>query len=604
MTAATHVAEGGPPAEYTLGYLAYLIRRHRRQLVYAHLVAVAATAASVPLPLLMPLLVDEVLLEQPEFLVPLIQAWSPASWHGPVLYVGAVLLFAVLLRIISILLHAVQVRELATISKDMVYRLRCQLLQRLERTSLSEYETLGSGTVSAHLVTDLQTIDDFVAITVGKFVVAGLTIMATAAVLLWLHWILALFILCMNPLVIYFTIVLGRRVKELKKHENSAIEHFQQALTETLDGIHQIRAHNRERHYISRVIGEARGVRDWSTAYFWKSEMASRASGTVFLLGFDIFRAVSMLMVVFSDLSIGEMMAVFGYLWFMIAPVQELLGVQYAYYAASAALGRVNRILKFKEEPQHPHNHDPFDGVPTTSLELVNIHFSFVPEFPVLNGVTLRVAVGEKVAFVGASGAGKSTLMQVLLGLYPVDAGEIRFGKRSVQDIGFDTVRDNVAIVLQHPTLFNDTLRANLTLGRTLPDDALWEALRVSQLQEWARELPQKMETQLGVDGVRLSGGQRQRLSIARTVLMDPKILILDESTSMLDTQVEDRLHRELFARFKGRTTLIVAHRLSAVRHADHVYVMEDGRIIEQGGPRQLMDQDGLYAKLYSGQSH
>ena len=604
MTAAAQVAESGPPAEYTLGYLISLIRCHRRQLTYAHLVAIGATAASIPLPLLMPLLVDEVLLEQPEFLVPLIQAWSPESWHGPILYVGAILLLAVLLRITSILLHAVQVRELATVSKDMVYQLRCQLLQRLERTTLSEYETLGSGTVSAHLVTDLQTIDDFVAITVGKFVVAGLTIVGTAAVLLWLHWGLALFILCMNPLVIYFTIVLGRRVKELKKRENSAIEHFQQSLTETLDGIHQIRAHNRERHYILRVMDEARGVRDWSTAYFWKSEMASRASGTVFLLGFDVFRAVSMLMVVFSDLSIGEMMAVFGYLWFMIAPVQELLGVQYAYYAASAALGRVNRILKFREEPRHPHIHDPFDGVPTTSLELENVHFSFIPEQPVLNGITLRVAAGEKVAFVGASGAGKSTLMQVLLGLYPADSGAIRFGRRSVRDIGFDTVRDNVAIVLQHPTLFNDTLRSNLTLGQSLPDDALWEALQVSQLQEWAQALPNKLETQLGVDGIRLSGGQRQRLSIARTVLMDPEILILDEATSMLDTQIEDRLHRELFARFEGRTTLIVAHRLSAVRHADHVYVMEDGRIIEQGGPQQLMDQDGLYAKLYSGQHH
>lgn len=604
MTAAAPVAESGPPAEYTLGYLISLVRRHRRQLVYAHLVAIGATAASVPLPLLMPLLVDEVLLEQPEILVPLIQAWSPELWHGPVLYVGAILLFAILLRITSTLLNAVQVRELATISKDMVYRLRCQLLQRLEKTSLSEYETLGSGTVSAHLVTDLQTIDDFVAITVGKFVVAGLTIVGTAAVLLWLHWGLALFILCMNPLVIYFTIVLGRRVKKLKKRENLAIEHFQQSLTETLDGIHQIRAHNRERHYILRVMDEARSVRDWSTAYFWKSEMANRVSGTVFLLGFDVFRAVSMLMVVFSDLSIGEMMAVFGYLWFMIAPVQELLGVQYAYYAASAALGRVNRILKFREEPRHSHIHDPFDGALTTSLELEDIHFSFVPEQPVLNGITLRVASGEKVAFVGASGAGKSTLMQVLLGLYPADAGEVRFGKRPARDIGFDTVRDNVAIVLQHPTLFNDTLRSNLTLGQSSPDDALWEALHVSQLQEWAQALPQKLETQLGVDGIRLSGGQRQRLSIARTVLMDPKVLILDESTSMLDTQIEDRLHRELFARFEGRTTLIVAHRLSAVRHADHVYVMEDGRIIEQGGPQQLMDQDGLYAKLYAGQRH
>ena len=392
MSSVAPAADPAPPSEYTRRYLVQLIRRNRRELVYAHLVAIAATAASVPLPLLMPLLVDEVLLAQPDVLVPLIQTWFPAAWHGPVLYVGMILLLAILLRVTAILLHAVQVRELAIVSKDMVYRLRCQLLGCLERTTLSEFETLGSGTVSAHLVTDLQTIDDFVAITVGKFVVAALTIVGTAAVLLWLHWELALFILCMNPLVIYFTIILGRRVKDLKRRENSAIEHFQQSLTETLDGIHQIRAYNRERHYILRVMDEARNMRDWSTAYFWRSEMANRASGTVFLLGFDTFRAVSMLMVVFSDLSIGEMMAVFGYLWFMIMPVQELLGVQYAYYAAEAALGRINRILQFRQEVLLPHTHDPFDAVQTTSLELENVRFAFVPGQPVLNGISLQVA--------------------------------------------------------------------------------------------------------------------------------------------------------------------------------------------------------------------
>ena len=604
MTDTAHVVEQSPPAEYTLRYLAGLMRRNRRELFYAHLVAIAATAASIPLPLLMPLLVDEVLLDQPDVVVPLIQGWFPEAWHGPILYVGTILLFAVLLRITAILLHAIQVRELATISKDMVYRLRCQLLSRLERTTLSEYETLGSGTVSAHLITDLQTVDDFIGITVGKFVVAVLTLAGTAGVLLWLHWELALFILCMNPLVVYFTIVLGRRVKELKRRENSAIEHFQQSLAETLDGIHQIRAYNREHHYILRVMSEAKGVRDWSTAFFWRSEMANRASNTVFLLGFDMFRAVSMLMVVFSDLSIGGMMAVFGYLWFMIGPVQELLGVQYAYYAAGAALERVNRILRFREEPRHPCLYNPFEDAATASMELEDVRFSFIPGQPVLNGITLEVAAGEKVAFVGASGAGKSTLMQVLLGLYPANAGEIRFGGKSVRHIGFETVRRHVGIVLQHPTLFNDTLRSNMTLGGDFPDEALWEALRMAQLLEWVRVLPHGLKTQLGVDGVRLSGGQRQRLSIARTVLMDPKVLILDEATSMLDTRIEDRLHHELFARFEGRTTLIVAHRLSAVRHADHVYVMEDGRIMEQGGPRELLDQEGLYAKLYAGQHH
>ena len=604
MTEALAAVGESPPSKYTLGYLVRLIRPNRRQLVYAHLVAVAATVASIPLPLLMPLLVDEVLLAQPEVLVPAIQSLAPASWHGPILYVGAILLLAVMLRLLSIMLHALQTRELAIVSKDLICRLRCQLLWRLERTALSEFETLGSGTVSAHLVTDLQTVDDFVAITVGKFMVAVLTIIGTAAVLLWLHWGLALFILCMNPLVIYFTIVLGRRVKDLKRQENTAIELFQQALAETLDGIHQIRASNRERHYIRRVVDSARGIRDTSAMYAWKSDLANRASNTVFLLGFDMFRAVSMLMVVFSDLTIGEMMAVFGYLWFMIGPVQEILGVQYAYYAAAAALDRVSRVLRLREEPRYPKVRDPFAAVPAVAVDMEDVGFAFMPGTPVLNHVTLHVAAGETVAFVGASGAGKSTLMQVLLGLYPAMQGVVRFGGVPVQEIGFDVVRGHAAIVLQHPVLFNDTLRANLSLGREWPDADIWEALRVAQLQEVVQSMPGRLEAQLGVDGIRLSGGQRQRLSIARAVLMEPKLLILDEATSMLDLHTEERLHRELFARCARATTLIAAHRLSAIRHADQVYVLEDGRIVEQGGPQQLMDQDGLYARLYARQAH
>jgi len=402
--------------------------------------------------------------------------------------------------------------------------------------------------------------------------------------------------------VIYFTIVLGRKVKDLKRHENSAISSFQQALTETLDGIHEIRAHNRQRHYWLRVIDQGRHVRDRSSAFYWKSELANRASNTVFLLGFDMFRAIGMLMVVFSDLSIGEMMAVFGYLWFMIAPVQELLGMQYAYYAAMAALGRVNRILELQEEPQYEQQYDPFADTQTASVTLENVSFSFRPDRQTLNHISLHVDAGEKVAFVGASGAGKSTLMQVMLGLYPVSKGDIKFNGVSVQEIGFDAVRDHASIVLQHPTLFHDSLRANLTLGADMPDEALLDALQVAQLGDLHHALPEGLDTQLGVDGIRLSGGQKQRLSIARAVLLDPRILILDEATSMLDALTEERVHQELFQRFEGRTILIAAHRLSAVRHADQVYVLEDGRLVERGGPQQLLDADGLFAKLYNRQ--
>nr|GFA47647.1 hypothetical protein [Tanacetum cinerariifolium] len=217
----------------------------------------------------------------------------------------------------------------------------------------------------------------------------------------------------------------------------------------------------------------------------------------------------------------------------------------------------------------------------------------------VLDQLDLTINPGEKVAIVGASGGGKSTLVQLLLGLYSADAGVIRFGGASLQDIGLETVRDNVAVVLQHPALFNDTVRANLLMGREQRDDACWQALEIAQLDATIRALPNGLDSVVGRSGVRLSGGQRQRLAIARMVLADPKVVILDEATSALDAATEYNLHQALNRFLSGRTTLIIAHRLSAVKQADRVLVFDGGRIAEDGGHQQLIADGGLYARLY-----
>jgi ATP-binding cassette subfamily C protein len=418
----------------------------------------------------------------------------------------------------------------------------------------------------------------------------------------------------MNPLVIYFTMVLGKRVKHLKKHENAAFEIFQQALNETLDAIQQVRASNREGFYIRDVIAKAKNIKSHSAAFSWKSDAASRFSFGVFLLGFDAFRAITMLMVVFSDLTVGEMMAVFGYLWFMMAPVQELLNIQYAFFGAKAALARINRLLVLHLEPLYPHLKNPFAGKQSVGLRVEDLCFSYAinaeekdgeNENPVvLDHVNLTVQPGEKVALVGASGGGKSTLVQVVLGMYAPQKGMLYFDEVPVSEIGLDVVRDNVATVLQHPAMFNDTVRMNLSLGQEFTDAQLWQALGVAQLRDVVESMPSKLDTIVGKQGIRLSGGQRQRLAIARMVLSDPKVVILDEATSALDTQTEAKLHQALHAFLENRTTLIIAHRLSAVKQADRVYVFDGGQIIEEGQHEELLKNDGLYKRLYGKLQH
>jgi ATP-binding cassette subfamily C protein len=216
--------------------------------------------------------------------------------------------------------------------------------------------------VTAHLVTDLDTLDKFVGETLSKFLVAMLTLTGTAAILVWMHWQLALLILLFNPLVIYATVKLGKRVKHLKKLENDSTSRFTQALTETLDAIQEIRAGNRQGYFLGLLGLRAKEVRDYAVASQWKSDASGRASGLLFQFGIDIFRAAAMLTVLFSDLSIGHMLAVFSYLWFMIGPVEQLLNLQYAFYAAGGALTRINELLARADEPQYEGRINPFIG--------------------------------------------------------------------------------------------------------------------------------------------------------------------------------------------------------------------------------------------------
>ena len=474
------------------------------------------------------------------------------------------------------------------------------MLNQISHIALSEYETLGSGRVTSHFVTDLNAVDSFLGASISGFLVAVLSLAGVAGVLLWMNWQLALFILLLNPLVIGLSTRLGKRVKELKKRENSAFEAFQEALSETLDGLNQIRAMNRESHYLARVRDRAASIRQHAAAFAWKSEAMNRVSFFIFLAGFDMFRAGAMLMVVYSDLSIGEMLAVFGYLWFMMSPVQEIINIQYSWFAANAALGRINGLLALKPVENAICMSNPFEVSKPIGVELDNVSFSYGDGEVVLDGVNLSVAPGEKVALVGASGGGKSTLVQALLGLYPLRGGSIRYAGVDVTKIGWDTIRDHVGVVLQHPVLFNASVRENLTLGRDYSDADLWRALEIAQLKNFIAALDLGLDSIIGKSGVRLSGGQRQRVAVARVVLGRPNVVILDEATSALDSTTERDLHAAMADFLHQRTTLIIAHRLSAVRQADRILVFENGRVVEEGEHDSLMQLGGLYRQLYA----
>jgi ATP-binding cassette, subfamily C, bacterial len=375
------------------------------------------------------------------------------------------------------------------------------------------------------------------------------------------------------------------------------VESFQNDLSETLDLFVQIRAFNQEKHYIKKMIANAKAIKEASTAFGWKSEAAGQLSGFVFLSGFEFFRATSMIMVLFADLSLGEMFAVLGYLWFMVTPLQDFLQIIFSYQNANSALERLNALLALKQEPQYAHKQNPFKENETNTLRLENVSFSYGDK-EVLHDISMTIPKGKTVALLGSSGSGKSTLAQIILGLYANEKGNVYIDDIPIDEIGLDQLREHIALVLQSPRMFNDTLRQNLTLGREVEEETLFQAISIAQLDTVLVKLDKGLDTMIGKEGVRLSGGERQRLAIARMLVHRPNLVILDESTSALDVHTEKNLFTSLCDFLEGKSMLIIAHRLSSVEHADYIYVMHEGRIVESGRPKELLSQEGHYRQF------
>jgi ATP-binding cassette subfamily C protein len=550
----------------------------KKELVIANIIAVFAAIVSVPVPLLMPLLVDEVLLQKPDKMVSIIDAILGAP-QPAYMYILCVLALTIFLRTLFFAMTFLQTKYFTIISKTITHKLRKQVLDHLELVSMEGYERFGSAKANALLIVDVETVDAFLGVSVSRLLISTLTLLGVGAVLLWIHWQLALFILFFNPFVIILTTKIARRIAKLKKAQNKAFEVFQEALSETLDLYAQVRASNQEKSFLDRIKGYSDKIRQDSISFGYKSDGASRFSFLIFLSGFEIFRAAAIFTVAYSDLTIGLMLAIFGYLWVMMTPVQEILGIQYALHNASAALERINSLFALPKEPKYPHNKNPFQGA--VSVRLENACFEYEPNQPILQDITLELPKGKRVALVGASGSGKSTLAQIIVGFYPLRSGKLLFDGVSVEDIGLDIVRENVFLVLQNPQLFNGTIRSNISLNTSCDEDVIWNALRLAQLESFVSTLPNGLETIVGRNGVKLSGGQRQRLSLARMIVKNPSVVILDESTSALDMQTEALLFEGIDSFLKDKTTLIIAHRLSTIKSADYVYQLDKGTLID-----------------------
>ena len=566
---------------------------YKKELILGNIIAIVATLLVVIIPLFIPIIVDELLLGKDHGFITWISThiWTTDT-KG---YVLSILAFILFLRLFSTFLSVLQTKIFVSISKNITFQMRQRLLAHLKHVSLKEYEMMRVGAVTSKLVTDVETIDGFVSTTISKLIVSSLILVFSSIVLLWIHWQLALFILLTNPIVVLFTVKLSRNIGKLKREENKAVELFQSSLNETLELFHQIRAANKESYFFRESESKARELKEHSTNYGYKSDAAMKLSYLVFLAGYEVFRAVSILAVAYSDLSVGLMLAIFSYLWVMVSPTQDIINFQYVLATAKAACKRINTIFEMEQEPQVQEEKNPFDEANAVDIEVKGLSFAYIGNNYILENINMSIAAGSKVAIVGASGSGKTTLANILVGFYPLESGEIFYGGISNRNLKLSTIRENIYLILQHPKLFNDTMLFNLTLGNSYSKEAVAQALHIAQLDDVIARLDKGLDTLVGKDGIKLSGGQRQRVAIARMVLSNPKVVIFDESTSALDVHTEAKLFEALHDFLREKTVITIAHRLSTIKSAEFIYVLEDGRVVDSGTPQALLEKDESY---------
>ena len=306
-------------------------------------------------------------------------------------------------------------------------------------------------------------------------------------------------------------------------------------------------------------------------------------------------------MVAYSDLSIGMMFAMFGYIWFIMTPVQDILSMQYSYATAMASLKRINKILNLKQEPNGKKRFE--DKKIGVNISLRNLCFSYSESRELLKDISLDIRAGEKIALIGASGSGKTTLAQIIAGFYNKNSGKLLYNGIKIEDLDKKSLRSELFLVLQMPILFNNTLRFNITMGdKSVSDKRIYKALEISQLSQTVLDMEYKLDTVVGKNGVRLSGGQRQRLSIARMIVANPCVVIFDESTSALDVHTELKLFSDLEEILKDKTVITIAHRLSTVKNVDKIYVLDDGKIVQSGSHKELEKENGHYLDFVKNQ--
>ncbi|HYE42356.1 MAG TPA: ABC transporter transmembrane domain-containing protein [Caulobacteraceae bacterium] len=490
------------------------------------------------------------------------------------------------------------------VGHGLVGQIQVQLFSRLVRADLARLRDAHSGSYVSSVLFDATLIRQAATDGVVKFTQHALIAVSLAIWLLWIDWILGAMVLTVAPVA---SILLRRFSKRTRKAARGAMaetSNLSTALMESLDGVKIVKIENREAFEEERVGA----VVDRRQRHLIKGGTAEATAGPTTealmtcllaaIFAYVGWRAQA------GGMSVGAFSSFLVSLAILTQSIKELANLQTVMSEGFAAFRRLLAAVDIEPEVKDPAAPVP---LPAGPAELVFDKVSFAYQkggAPALHGMDLRAAPGETIALVGPSGGGKSTILNLIPRFYDADAGTVRINGVDIRDVTMTELRARIALVTQEPFLFDDTIRANIAYARPDASEAeIRAAAEAAAAHEFIEALPKGYDTTVGEAGARLSGGQRQRIAIARAFLKDAPILLLDEATSALDTESEAKVQEALERLMVGRTTVMIAHRLSTVAHADRIYVIEAGRLVEQGAHAALLRKGGLYARLARGQN-
>ncbi|MGN0801956.1 MAG: ABC transporter ATP-binding protein [Candidatus Faecivicinus sp.] len=485
----------------------------------------------------------------------------------------------------------------ARLSQRIVKRMREELFGKIVDLPVKYLDSHSHGDVMSRMTNDIENISTTVSQSLPSLFSGVLTIVGTVSIMLWYCWQLALLSFATVLLTLLATKLLSKQVRKFSRKRQQLLGQLNGTVEEMISGYRTVVAYNHQ----GVTTEEFCQTSDSLTKAGIRTDVFSGVMGPIMNcignVGFVIIAAFGGFFAINGLISVGVISAFIVYAKQFSRPINEIAQI---YGQLQTAIAGAERVFIVLDEVSEDMSGVQLEDSAEAAVTFKNVQFSYVPGHPVLKDFTLTVPSGKKVALVGSTGSGKTTVVNLLMRFYDIDSGEIRINRQNIEDLSRSSLRRDVAIVLQDTVLFSDTIRNNLKYANeAATQEQLDNAVRMSRCEEMLRLLPQGFDTMLAAAGANISQGQRQLLAIARAFVADPKILILDEATSNVDTRTEKAIQDAMQLVMKNRTSIVIAHRLSTIRDSDVIIVMDQGRIVESGNHDELLAKKGRYYDLY-----